>query len=285
MDNFSFFDADKEIHDRTFMESIDRKDRLRKIIIKGLGISDGCLKSESAMADILLQLVREQNSIIAGLEEDVGIFLSQWLEDNTDELMNEHRAPNENKHYNRTKAKQYIDAHWKNYNPAYPTFHGGGGDCANFISQVLYAGGMRWVDDGNPSHYSWFTNWYCKPGATNKDGDRRITLSWKVAAAFKRHWERRVARNIVISYKDAINNIKNLAHELYVGDPVQFCYANGVSYHTLVVTGFAWDKAGGFNDIVLASHTIDSNRRSLYHTMQKYPDNYQLRVYVIKEGE
>lgn len=195
------------------------------------------------------------------------------------------RPNDKNSFYNRSKAKQYIDTYWNNYNPAYPTFHGGGGDCANFVSQVLYAGGMPWIDDGNPDHYTWFTNWYCKPGATNRDGDRRVSLSWKVAAAFKKNWETRAAKQVVISYKDAIESMNELAFQVYVGDPVQFCYANGVPYHTLVVTGFAWDQAAGLNDIVLASHTIDSNRRSLYYTIQKFPKDYHLRFYVIKDGE
>ena len=77
----------------------------------------------------------------------------------------------------------------------------------------------------------------------------------------------------------------DLSNQVFIGDPVQFCYASGVPYHTLIVTGYAWDKAAGVSDIVLASHTIDSNRRSLYNTMLKYPKDYQLRFYVIKEGE
>ncbi len=284
MENINYMDIDRQIHDTTFIESIDRKERLKKLVADGLNISYEQLKDEATLAAILLQLSREKNALIRGLDDEIGIFLCEWLEDSETEVIEEFRASAKNNNYNRAKAKEYIDTYWKNYNPVYPTFHGGGGDCANFVSQVLYAGGMKWVDDGNPSHYTWFTNWYCKPGATNRDGDRRITLSWKVAAAFRRHWVKRSARQILIKYKDAINSMEKLSRELYIGDPVQFCYANGVAYHTLIVTGFAWDKVAGVNDIVLASHTIDSNKRSLYNTMLKYPNDYLLRVYVIKDG-
>lgn len=201
---------------------------------------------------------------------------------------NDYRQVGKNSHYNRAKAKQYIDTYWKNFNPAYPAFpvyEVVGGDCANFISQVLHAGGMEWVDDGNPSHYTWYTNWYCKPGATNKDGDARVSLSWKVAAMFMRHWEQRAARFMAMGYKDAINNMESLARQVRIGDVMQFCYANGEAWHTLAVTGFAWDREGGFNDIVLASHTQESNSRSLYHTLLKEPKDHILKVYIIKEGD
>lgn len=285
MENIDDIDIDRQIHDTTFIESIDRKEKLKKLIADGLNIPYEQLKDEATLADILLQLSREKNILTRGLYDELEIFLCEWLEDSEVGGIEEYRAIAKNNNYNRAKAKQYIDAYWDNYNPAYPAFHGGGGDCANFVSQVLYAGGMKWVDDGNPNHYTWSANWYCKPGATNRDGDRRITLSWKVAAAFRRHWEKRSARQIIIKYRDAISNMEKLSRELYIGDPVQFCYANGAAYHTLIVTGFAWDKAAGVNDIVLASHTIDSNKRSLYNTMLKYPGDYLLRVYVIKDGE
>lgn len=199
-----------------------------------------------------------------------------------------YRETGKNSYYNRAKAKQYIDTYWKNFNPAYPAFpvfEVSGGDCANFISQVLHAGGMEWIDDGNPSHYTWYTNWYCKPGASIRDGDNRVTLSWKVAAAFERHWRERAARFMTMSYADAMSNINNLAYQVRIGDVMQFCYPNGIAWHTLVVTGFAWDAGGGFNDVVLASHTLESNRRSLYHTLEKEAGNNILNIYIIKEGD
>lgn len=279
-----FQDMERRIHDLTIADSAARKERLRYRIAQATGVSLKQLRNEDELVKALKLLQAEKNPITEDLGEDMWIFLAEhWAQ--SGERTEPVRAAGKNSFYNRQKAKAYIDTYWQNYNPAYPTFHGGGGDCANFISQVVYAGGMPWVDDGNPAHYSWASNWYCKPGATNRDGDTRITLSWKVAASFMRHWEGRVARLTVMNYKDAINNMKDLAYQVFPGDPIQFCYANGVPYHTLIVTGYAWDPEAGFNDVVLASHTIDSNRRSLYHTMLKYPADYQLRMYVIKEGE
>jgi hypothetical protein len=282
MQNYQDDDTEQQIHDMILLEGLNRKEKLVRYFSRNLNIPKEQMKNDRAVVDIIMQMLKEHNPMIYEFNEDIWIFLANNIESN-EETVSASRIVGKNSFYNRTKAKAYIDTYWKNYNGAYPTFHGGGGDCANFVSQVLYAGGMPWVDDGRPNHYTWFTNWYCKPGASNKDGDKSISLSWKVAASFKRHWENRAAKRIVISYKDAINNMTDLSKQVFIGDPVQFCYASGVPYHTLIVTGYAWDKAAGVSDIVLASHTIDSNRRSLYNTMLKYPKEYQLRCYVIKE--
>lgn len=44
--------------------------------------------------------------------------------------------------YNGAAAAAYADTYWHNYNPAWPSFANSGGDCTNFVSQALYAGGI-----------------------------------------------------------------------------------------------------------------------------------------------
>src|SRR5450759_6009871 len=43
--------------------------------------------------------------------------------------------------YNGAAAAAYADTYWQNYNPAWPSFANSGGDCTNFVSPALYAGG------------------------------------------------------------------------------------------------------------------------------------------------
>ena len=45
--------------------------------------------------------------------------------------------------YNVSKALEYADKYCINYNSAYNSYKGRGGDCANFVSQCLYAGGFK----------------------------------------------------------------------------------------------------------------------------------------------
>ena len=44
--------------------------------------------------------------------------------------------------YNPSSAVAYAKQYWNNYNPNYPNYNSSGGDCANFVSQCLYAGGI-----------------------------------------------------------------------------------------------------------------------------------------------
>lgn len=278
-------DADRRIHDEVLRQSIKRKERIKRFLTENLGIDDAGLEDGRIAAGILEQLLREGSMLINDIMDDSIIFLSEMEEHEQDVPVFGCRSRAKNSFYNRQKAKAYIDKYWKNYNPAYPSFSHGGGDCTNFVSQVLYAGGMPWVDDGNPANHKKSTNWYCKPGATNKDYERRITFSWKIAAVFKAHWVKRVELHKMYSYAEAIRNMNEISSGVFLGDVVQFCYSSGVPYHTLAVTGFNRDPEYHVRDIVLASHDIDSNTRSLYRTMLTYPPDYKLRVYNIKLGE
>ena len=45
--------------------------------------------------------------------------------------------------YNPSAAVSYAKQYCSNYNPKYPNYRNLGGDCANFVSQCLIAGGMN----------------------------------------------------------------------------------------------------------------------------------------------
>ena len=44
--------------------------------------------------------------------------------------------------YNATNAVNYAHTYWNNYNPNYKNYNSVGGDCCNFVSQCLLAGGL-----------------------------------------------------------------------------------------------------------------------------------------------
>ncbi len=52
----------------------------------------------------------------------------------------------------------YAQKYWNKYNPAYPDFNGqgAGGDCTNFVSQVLKAGGWKHVPGYTYDWKKWF---------------------------------------------------------------------------------------------------------------------------------
>ena len=55
--------------------------------------------------------------------------------------------------YSPAKAVAYADKYWKKYNRSYKEYRGV--DCANFVSQCLYAGGMPKTDDWYPQSVNW----------------------------------------------------------------------------------------------------------------------------------
>ncbi|MBX7551425.1 amidase domain-containing protein [Streptomyces sp. NPDC004232] len=54
----------------------------------------------------------------------------------------------------------YAQKYWRNYNPDYPDFNGeaDGGDCTNFVSQTLKAGGWKHVPGDGTDFHKWFGN-------------------------------------------------------------------------------------------------------------------------------
>ncbi|WP_438827898.1 amidase domain-containing protein [Streptomyces tropicalis] len=52
----------------------------------------------------------------------------------------------------------YAAKYWNNYNPAYPNYNGqgAGGDCTNFVSQTLKAGGWKHVPGYTSDYHKWF---------------------------------------------------------------------------------------------------------------------------------
>ncbi|MBV2353766.1 amidase domain-containing protein [Streptomyces sp. J2-1] len=52
----------------------------------------------------------------------------------------------------------YATKYWSNYNPDYPNFNGqgAGGDCTNFVSQSLKAGGWKHVPGYTDDFHKWF---------------------------------------------------------------------------------------------------------------------------------
>ena len=57
--------------------------------------------------------------------------------------------------YNASKAIEYARTYCKNYNPNYNSYKGRGGDCANFVSQCLYYGGLQTTNVWKPYTYAW----------------------------------------------------------------------------------------------------------------------------------
>ena len=136
---------------------------------------------------------------------------------------------NTNTAYNGSDAASYAKQYANSYNPDYPVF---GADCANFVSQCVYDGGMPMLVGGTDAH------WYIY----NED---ERSPSWAGADYFMRHWTKvrssgyyGRAREVLIYSKDYIlQNRNTVGNSIAVGDVV--LYLNGAdskAYHANIIS-------------------------------------------------
>ena len=148
-------------------------------------------------------------------------------------------------------------------NPAYPNYYANttqGGDCTNFSSQCLEAGGLPFVD--NPSsrnRRTWATYWW-----SNRQNRWDHSQTWSVVSALRRHFkERSTTRTSHARWEDA-----------HVGDVVFFEYPSGTPYHSCVFTTAQrkWYRPWSF-DLRVSCHTDNVCDQNFYDKMRSagYP--------------
>jgi hypothetical protein len=121
--------------------------------------------------------------------------------------------------YSWQKAVAYANKYWSSYNSAYPNYNPCGGDCANFVSQCLRAGGE--TSDGT---------WYTRSGVgCQKRSGNCGSTAW-VNNAGLRNWTINTHRGRSVSRIE----------ELGRGDIVNYDWTgNGVFDHVAIITNSA----------------------------------------------
>jgi hypothetical protein len=200
--------------------------------------------------------------------------------------------PNKNSSFNRTNAKNYAETYGPTYttpyegtgsgtaNNQYYNFYNDGGDCTNFVSQVLKAGGMSYLGTNRDYSSSWFYNGlYPSYSAT-----------WTGAHNFRGHWGNinNSGSNRCYSYKvytvaSALQNWNNIYSYMWEGDVVQYADTNGNTYHSQVVHDF-----GSNYELYYAQHSTSSGAFYKDGNLKTYlngrPSNYYFFTYQIKNG-
>jgi hypothetical protein len=139
------------------------------------------------------------------------------------------------------------------YNPAYKNFtnpDGSGGDCANFVSQSMYAGSAYYVGTpGTSSQVTINSYWWYNNKGTSSTTDDNTTNSW-IGASNHRSF---VKNGWGTSVASPIN--------LYKGDVVYYDWeGNGSWDHVTVVV--AYDGSG--------NGLVDSHNYDYKHIRAKY---------------
>lgn len=158
--------------------------------------------------------------------------------------------------YSRDKAIEYAKKYYNNYNPNYSDWTSEGGDCANFISQCLYAGGKKMKGTpGTESAAQNFANWFSKG---NKINIANVSSTWRGADAFRNYWQ----SNAVGYKKFSICNEEAYNYG-YRGDAISLLNSNSRAYHTLMIVGYS------SGDLIYAAHTYNTISGSLNTISQK----------------
>lgn len=144
--------------------------------------------------------------------------------------------------YNYSAMSIYLEKYWSKYNSAYRNFASKGGDCTNFVSQALRAGG--WKD--KPGLYTNSAYWWY-----NSANQARAWTAVEYWASFARSSGRTTA-------------LKNV-WDLRVGDVLQIKPKGGnTKIHTMMVSYFK-------NGVpYFTYHTSDRYRRSMNQVLQDW---------------
>ena len=161
--------------------------------------------------------------------------------------------------YNGAAAASYADTYWQNYNPAWPSFTNSGGDCTNFVSQALHAGGIAMRTS---PQYSGDAAWYMLKSKHRWS----YAVTWINAqdnSIFTLQHLRGV--NQVASYYGVAPG-QRVPDNAAQGDIVLYDFNNdGVYDHEAIVT--ASDDGNTSWDLVDAH---DNNRYHAYWTLAQY---------------
>ncbi|MET9757690.1 amidase domain-containing protein [Streptomyces sp. NPDC006372] len=150
--------------------------------------------------------------------------------------------------YDYKAMASYAEKYWNVYNKDYPDFngHGAGGDCTNFVSQSLKAGGWKHV----PGYVYDYTKWF---GNAEIQSDSFVGVNeWS--------W-----------FAQNSKRTKPLAnvYQLEVGDVLQMDFdKDGSKDHTMVVTY----RSGGVPYVTY--HSNNTLRRSVASLVASYPNAY-----------
>lgn len=149
--------------------------------------------------------------------------------------------------YSRRNAVDYALTYALHPNPEYRYFLVAGnlgGDCSNFISQCLYAGGAP-MDFG--SQRPW---WYKKSPRGNMNDT--WSISWAVAHSL--YWCLKVRNELKLPGLKGEEVPDDSLMQL--GDVIQFEDFNGMVYHSGIVTSFAVE--GGRKVPLISHHTYNA---------------------------
>lgn len=180
---------------------------------------------------------------------------------------------------NRYAAVVYAVTRWSVYNEEYPNFSGigAGGDCTNFASQVLEAGGFTQYGKGDGCKYEVTdSEWYAIPNPDSpwdcwgRNSSFEWSTGWSGVMHFKNYWQ----DSGEIEVLGHTTNWKLAGEKLQADDIVQLQEKRSdgkwAFSHTMVVTG----KKDG--DLLMSYHSSNKLNNPLSNILVGQNTRYVL---------
>lgn len=174
--------------------------------------------------------------------------------------------------YNGSAAASYAKSYATVYNENYPNFYITGGDCTNFVSQCVQAGGKSFTGSTSSSgRVPSTSNWYCITTVDEWHGNNHYrewgyTTSWVNVGDFRAFWTSHGATyGYSSSNSGTISNVKT-------GSVVQLIHADtGEAYHSIIIS----EKSGSTakycghstnrNNVDFSTYVDDTNNNFYYY--------------------
>ncbi|KDE25545.1 autolysin (amidase) [Bacillus safensis FO-36b] len=136
--------------------------------------------------------------------------------------------------FNRTKAKDYMKKNWDNTSSKkFKYFGGKGGDCTNYASQVVYAGGMKLNYTGHmrPGIAKTVKGWYFAPAMPGSGETVDHSTSWVRVVDFYSYWAGTKKHKVYSNLTAA-----QVSKKVSTGDVIQvYSKSSSKWFHTVVV--------------------------------------------------
>lgn len=200
------------------------------------------MSSNNNLRNIQKQILTEEATEVSNKKKELEKIKTE--NDNQEKNLNKIKAKATKfkfKKYDREVASLYARKYAKNPNKDYP-FYGKPdykGDCTNFTSQCLYAGGI--VTD-NVGKYQWY----------------KLNSAWRGANKFYEYWNNNKGSGSTKGLKAS----KSIFKDIRLADLIEKKPENAVT-HTVIVTGYKVDS-WGFNDpwkykydVLICQHSDD----------------------------
>ncbi|PEA29973.1 amidase domain-containing protein, partial [Bacillus toyonensis] len=221
--------AAEYLHERTLNQPSDTAPREAR----SLAASNSNTFNMNHVADKTIKQIKEENDEKAKQDKVEEKMIQKSPE--TKEAQAVQKASLRSSYYYDPNAAVNYALTWAlSRNSAYNDYSGGGGDCTNFVSQALYAGGMRPIIKDNLTIDSPMVTdgpyWFSKK--VDMSLRYRVSASWMNVEKFYDFWSQRA--NMVTKTWSPMQ----VYYGSSPGDVIQYQYAGGgTKWHSLMVTG------------------------------------------------